>query len=670
MAKTSSTKTSGNKTSGNKSSGNKGSGKKTSGKRSGSSGDSPAKNFFLGATVIVGGLLVLNLYNSVPRGGTEIEHSVAEDVRRKPLSDAEARGLAPFIDATWEGKDFDGPLPSKLKRGAAAVFVEARAGGERVGGDALWRDGDSTEAALKDALKAMKQRLKDKSELAKADTLVLFLAHSFDTIDVDDDSGKISNVRRGLRGIEFIANDEPTRVSPTEMLATNRDFKKIIARFEQRSGLGKGATKRGGRVRTRIFEGDQMLFMLGATPRKVEPMFRGNQLITMEEVTKPSTQHLADTLSGYLFHNLQDNGRQIYIWWPSVGDEPNYKSKNNMIRQWMATVAMGRVARKNDEDPTNDDTTQLTRVATNIDYNLSQFFHEEPLPANAPKMSTGDTMGLIEFRGKVKLGAIALTALSIAEHPARERWQRQEQAIQRTINALWREDGYMKSFMKPLDYRDYHNFYPGEALLYWSTLLEKDGLDVLAPDGEKLFDKFMKSVWYFKDWHLANRNPAFIPWHTQAYYKVWKLTGDKKILEWTMEMNDWLLRVQDWDNNTPFPDTNGRFYSRSPNYGPPHASSTGVYLEGLIFAWLMAKETGQTERQERYRRAIMRGLRSCMQLTFFDEIDMFYVSKRDVVRGGVRETVYDNEIRVDNVQHNLMGQLNILRYMAPEEFRP
>ena len=461
----------------------------------------------------------------------------------------------------------------------------------------------------------------------------------------------------------------PTRVSPTEMLATNRDFKKIIERFEKSSGLGDGATKRG-QVRTRTFEGDQMLFFLNTAPRKVEPMFRGNQLITMEEITKPSVQHLADTLSGYLFHNLQDNGRQIYIWWPSAGDEPNYKTKNNMIRQWMATVAMGRVARKNDEDPSNDDTEQLSRVATNIDYNLSQFFHEEPLPADAPKMSTGDTMGLIEFRGKVKLGALALTALSIAEHPARERWQRQEEAIQRTINTLWRDDGYMKSFVKPAGYRDFHNFYPGEALLYWSTLLEKDGIDVLAPDGQPLLEKFMKAVWYFKDWHLANRNPAFIPWHTQAYYKVWKLTGDKKILDWTLEMNDWLLRVQDWEDRTQFPDVNGRFYSKSPNYGPPHASSTGVYLEGLIFAWQMAKDTGQAERQEKYRRAIMRGLRSCMQLTFFDEIDMFYVSKRDVVRGGVRETVYDNAIRVDNVQHNLMGQLNILRYMGPEEFRP
>ena len=49
-----------------------------------------------------------------------------------------------------------------------------------------------------------------------------------------------------------------------------------------------------------------------------------------------------------------------------------------------------------------------------------------------------------------------------------------------------------------------------------------------------------------------------------------------------------------------------------------------------------------------------------MQLQFADDIDMFYVSKRDRVFGGLRTTVYDNQIRCDNVQHTLMATLKIL----------
>ncbi len=84
----------------------------------------------------------------------------------------------------------------------------------------------------------------------------------------------------------------------------------------------------------------------------------------------------------------------------------------------------------------------------------------------------------------------------------------------------------------------------------------------------------------------------------------------------------------------------------------------------------MAKALGDSGRQEQYRRSIIRGLRSVMQLTFLDDVDIYYVSQKDKVLGGVRETVYDNEIRVDNIQHNLMALLKILRDFESDDYRP
>jgi hypothetical protein len=114
----------------------------------------------------------------------------------------------------------------------------------------------------------------------------------------------------------------------------------------------------------------------------------------------------------------------------------------------------------------------------------------------------------------------------------------------------------------------------------------------------------------------------------------------------------------------------GRFYAPDRPFGPPHASSTGVYMEGLIDAWRVAQGTCDSARQENYRRSLIRALRSITQLTFLDATGMFYVSKRDKVFGGVRTTVYDNSIRVDNVQHNLMAIQQILRYLPAGDFRP
>ena len=66
----------------------------------------------------------------------------------------------------------------------------------------------------------------------------------------------------------------------------------------------------------------------------------------------------------------------------------------------------------------------------------------------------------------------------------------------------------------------------------------------------------------------------------------------------------------------------------------------------------------------------MRGIRSVAQLQYQDEVDMFYVSKkkRNYVKGGIRTTVYDNQIRCDNVQHNLLALYKILNSFNEDDY--
>jgi hypothetical protein len=90
----------------------------------------------------------------------------------------------------------------------------------------------------------------------------------------------------------------------------------------------------------------------------------------------------------------------------------------------------------------------------------------------------------------------------------------------------------------------------------------------------------------------------------------------------------------------------------------------------LIDAFVLAQRHGQTQRADRYRTAIVRGLRSIRQLQFRSDDDMFYVSRRERVLGGVRTEVYNNTIRVDNVQHGLMAILKILSQFGEADFSP
>lgn len=504
------------------------------------------------------------------------------------------------------------------------IYVSLRVGGAEVASS--WSPsgpfGGSLSAAVEEASADAGGRA------ASVDTVEVCLSSQYQ--DVELGGPELTNVHVGVLGLEIAYGDVVARYSPTRMVAQNWDFDDAIELFAGAYRLSDDGVAG---LRLATFACDQVLVRLGQQPQAV-PMFRGNEVIDVAAVDTGSVEQLRDRLGSWLTSHVHEDGRMTYEYWPSREEE---SGSNNMIRQWMATVALERLAAQ------LGDTAIYDLVARNIGYNLRTFYSEE------------EGLGKIRYDDEVKLGAVALAALALHEHPESERWSSEEQALRRTIDALWHEDGSFTTFLEPEGRNDNQNFYPGEALLYWAHLIR---------DGERgeLLERFMRSFEYYRRWHLDedNRNPAFVPWHTQAYAMVWGETRSPELAAFIFEMNDWLLSMQQWQD-VHYPDLRGRFYDpERPQFGVPHASSTGVYMEGLAAAYVVARELGEEERAERYAVALRRGLRSLMQLQFVDGVDMFYVSDRERVAGGVRTTVYDNRIRVDNVQHNLMAVLQIL----------
>lgn len=525
-------------------------------------------------------------------------------------------------------------LPARLAEPNHGVYVALRAGG--LLRSSRWEDGDSIRDALVRAVTEAEKRVPE-NRRGGIDAMEICISHSYRHEKTGTRKRFLANIHRGIRGLELRYRDVVRRYSPTEMIARNLSYKKALARFQERHRINDA---RLGEVGSRTFECEQLLVELGP-PAKAILMQRGNQLVKLSDVTRDRVGELERLLGDWMLENLHDDGRMTYKWWPSRGEESD---ANNMIRQWMATIALVRLAKDRGEPALFD------AAARNIRYNLANFYREE------------DGHGFIEWRNKAKLGAVALAALAIVEHPQRAEFAEYERALVATTFMLQHEDGSFQTFYKPAGRKGQNNFYPGETLLLWSVLYRES-------KDPKLLERIMSSFRYFRTWHRKNRNPAFIPWHTQAYFNVWEETGDKELRDFVFEMNDWLMGVQEWDKAT-YPDTRGRFYDYERSYfGPPHASSTGVYLEGLIDAYRMASSVGDHERQAAYKRTIVRGLRSVLQLQFADDVDMYYISKRNRVRGGMRTTVYDNTIRVDNVQHNLLGIFRIYETFAESDYR-
>ena len=113
----------------------------------------------------------------------------------------------------------------------------------------------------------------------------------------------------------------------------------------------------------------------------------------------------------------------------------------------------------------------------------------------------------------------------------------------------------------------------------------------------------------------------------------------------------------------------GSMIRTNPSYndGPPHAASTGAYLEGLTDAAVLARVLGDEKRASSYELSIHRGLRSLRQLQFRDQHDAFYISKPKRVLGALRTEAYDNSVRVDSAAHALMAAIKVIQ---PMQFEP
>jgi len=465
---------------------------------------------------------------------------------------------------------------------------------------------------------------------AKANALEIAIPGASTRVDPTT-PGPFANVNRGRLTYVFQYGRAYRAVAPTTTVATNRNPQKERDRFAEAQGIGLDALRDSGV--TRVAPTTCLLALAdddGALT--LRELYRGNEIVAPGRVTGDEAARMLDRMLAWARANQASDGRLPYKYWPSRGA---YADSDNVIRQMLATLGLVRAARAFGSDDLR------TRAAANLARNLTAYL-----------VDCGDHAAMT-CGGKGKLGATALAALCILEHAGTTGAHADTLANLRAgIDRQWQSDGAFRTFFWPPERNDNQNFYPGEALLFYAVLHAHTGdSDVLA--------RAMASFRYYRAWHRQHPNPAFVPWHTQAYVRLYRACGEPELRDFVFAMNDWLCGIQQWGGNLA-PDLWGRFYAPAkPAYGPPHAASTGVYLEGLGDAYALAAETGDTARAERYRTAIRRGLRSLRQLQVVSEADMFYMQQRTPVHGAIRTEAYNNEIRLDNMGHAMLALLNL-----------
>ncbi|MCY4600205.1 MAG: hypothetical protein OXF27_09840 [Acidobacteria bacterium] len=461
-------------------------------------------------------------------------------------------------------------------------------------------------------------------------------AEDFRTVAADRFSHVFQRRARGLAGMEIEFRGELRRLAPTRMLAANLGFKRALERFLQERNAGMAEFVAGGGLR--VFSATQFLLRGGGHSEQIE-LFRGATLVEPAPDTDENrAADLADGVGRWMLRNLSATGALPYKYWPSRGTE---SPADNAIRRFLASLALARLAELRGSPELRE------AGRRNLRFNLERYFR-----------NIGGGRGAIVEPTGAKLGAAALAALAILESPARAEFLHELKLLAAGVESLVDDEhGFRTFFFPPERDGENWNFYSGEALLFGAEAARR-GAGV-APALERCAEAFARC----RERHRRDRNPAFVPWHTQACASLFQQTGRREYADFALEISDWLLPMQQWDQDDGLPpDLRGRFYDpRRPQFGPPHAASTGAYLEGLADALTLARSVGDSARVAAYERTITRGLRSLRQLQFRDERDTFYIAKRRRVMGALRTEAYDNTVRVDSAAHALAAAVKLLQ---------
>jgi hypothetical protein len=520
-------------------------------------------------------------------------------------------GLTTFLNAPRRSR-----LTDILKQASLTPFeITARSQGNKV--FSQWLDGVSLYGAIHQM----------QADAPAVDLLEVSLVTGCSRLGAGNWREALGADRNGRNGLEASLHGSVFRVSPLATIASNRPLIRwFLLLIEEKRLTEEGFFKAGGELR--LLECRQFLLHCGKPAKAIET-YRGNRIIGPELSAETLADDIIAGISRWFMANQDSAGALPYKYWPSSGA---YSTADNPIRRFMASVAFNRLAEHLDRSD------MKVAARRNLEFNLGRFYRAE------------GRIGLIAWDEKVKLGALAMAGLAIIESPSAEKWKDELAHLRNAIDSLWQPSGAFRTFIHPADRNDNQNFYPGEALLFWAMSLRQKGDEALLARALKSFD-------YYRRHFRKSRNPAFVPWHAQAAAILHKLTGKAELRDFIFEMNDWLLAHQQWGEPLP-KDCWGRFFTpEKPSFGPPHASATGVYLEGLVDAWALAKELGETQREAAYEQAIGRGIRSIAQLQYRDEIDAYYICRRERVMGAIRTEADNNEIRIDNLQHGLMALL-------------
>jgi hypothetical protein len=181
----------------------------------------------------------------------------------------------------------------------------------------------------------------------------------------------------------------------------------------------------------------------------------------------------------------------------------------------------------------------------------------------------------------------------------------------------------------------YQDYFPGQVLLALAAAHRSAVFDLQERKLDKTFT-------YYRHRFRYRRHFGQVSWLMQAFGAWWGATRRGDFADFVFEVGDWILQFQQ--------DTTGAFINDHQPDTPGY--TTALYLEGIAVGTRLAAALNDEPRRRRYLESLERGFAFVDRLTIHS-CDAAVLPNAAFAVGGVRQSLYASEVRVDFVQHSL-----------------
>jgi hypothetical protein len=353
---------------------------------------------------------------------------------------------------------------------------------------------------------------------------------------------------------------------------------------------------------------------LGLPGGEVRGLYRWGSLVRLRDVDRGAVERALGRAASW--YNARDVGAQsCYVQAYNPVLDALSEGRPRLAATLGCLGALGRLA------DVRDDPALRRRGRQALSGVLAKHFVAHP----------DEAWGYVEDGDAISLETSALALSAIARLSAWEAHGEKAGRLAVFLRKMQQPDGSYRTWLRPAGRNARQNSAPGEAqraLLSWYRR---------NPD-EDLLAAIRRGHAFYRAYWRRERALRFVPAQSRANARLYRITRERAVADFVIEMNDLVLSTQQRGAAIPA-DRTGRF--RDPmqhKRSRPFVGQSGAHLDSLLIALELARELGDDAAEVRLRVAAVQALRHVLQLQV-KEADAWCMPSPERAIGAFRDSV-------------------------------